>query len=250
LDCIEKLVRALDQNPECGVAHCCLDFIDEKGGKVSGEHRWDNWFTTRFFGDWNRKYHVRPRGHDTVVALGLRSVYYSVTQILIRRSLFDEVGLFERKWGSFGDLEWQMRAALATKTVHVPEYLATWRIHVQQASQAEHHFKAVRAGWFLEMANSVIQFSRAKNLPFQGGLPGRLRFFYGEECISARLAVEIKYFRKFRVLMAAFRFDPGLLVPFFKSRFRTRILGRKVDREAEVRKELSHAGLDSLLTAK
>jgi glycosyltransferase involved in cell wall biosynthesis len=148
-DFLEKMVAALDKNPGCGVAHCCLDFIDEHGVKISSGRCWDNWVTTRFFGDWIKKYHVRPRGHDAVVALALKSVYFSVAQILVRRDLFDLIGMYESRWGSFGDFEWQMRAALATKTVHVPEYLATWRIHPQQASQAEQYLKAIREGWFL-----------------------------------------------------------------------------------------------------
>jgi glycosyltransferase involved in cell wall biosynthesis len=73
-DFLEKMVAALDKNPGCGVAHCYLDFFDEHGVKISSGHCRDNWFTTRFFGDWNKKYHVRPRGHDAVVALALKAV--------------------------------------------------------------------------------------------------------------------------------------------------------------------------------
>ena len=111
------------------------DFIDDHAVKISsgrcwdkitGGRGWDDWVTTRFFGDWIKKYHVRPRGHDAVVALALKTVYLSVTQILVRRDLFELTGMFESRWGSFSDFEWQMRAALATNTVHVPEYLATW----------------------------------------------------------------------------------------------------------------------------
>src|SRR4029077_585677 len=70
-DFLEKMVAALDNNPGCGLAHCCLDFIDEQGMKISSGHcwdkitggrGWDDWVTTRFFGDWIKKYHVRPRG--------------------------------------------------------------------------------------------------------------------------------------------------------------------------------------------
>lgn len=73
-DFLEKMVAALDKNPGCGVAYCRLDFLDEHGVKISSGHCWDNWFTTRFFGDWNKKYRVRPRRHDAVVALALKTV--------------------------------------------------------------------------------------------------------------------------------------------------------------------------------
>jgi len=96
-DCLEKLVAALDQHPDCGIAHCCLTFIDEKSRPMVTGYCWDNWPTTLFLGEWNKKRHVRPQGHDAVMALGLKTAYYSITQILIRRSLFDEAGLFEKR---------------------------------------------------------------------------------------------------------------------------------------------------------
>jgi glycosyltransferase involved in cell wall biosynthesis len=249
-DCLEKMVAALEANPDCGLAHCCLDFIDERGAKLSSGHCWGNWFTTRFIGDWNKKYHVRPRGHDAVVALALRTVYYSVTQILVCRNLFDQVGLYESRWGSFGDLEWQMRAALATKTVHVPEYLATWRIHPQQASQRERYLKAIRDGWFFDIATSVINFSRARNLPVRGGLPRRLRRFYWDESMTAQLAAEKNLLGKFSVLFKSLRSDPVLVGAFLQTYFRNRFLHKATETENEVRKELSLLGLDTLAPAK
>src|SRR6266480_1946066 len=249
-DFLEKMVAALDKNPGCGVAHCCLDFIDEHGVKISSGNCWDNWFTTRFFGDWNKKYHVRPRGHDAVVALALKTVYLSVTQILVRRDLFDLTGMYESRWGSFGDFEWQMRAALATKTVHVPEYLATWRIRPQQASQAEQYFKAIREGCFFDMATSAIDFSRAHDLPVRGGLRVRLRRFNWNESMFARLAAEKNRLGKFNVLCKSLRQDPMLLGSFLQTYFRNRFLHEAPEIENEVRKELSRLGLDTLSPAK
>ncbi len=246
-DCLEKLVAALDQHPDCGVAHCCLTFIDEKSVQVLAYHRWENWSTTLFMGEWNKKYHVRPQGHDTVMALGLKTAYYSITQVLVRRSLFDQVGLFEKQWGPFGDLEWQLRAALATKTVHIPEYLATWRIHPQQASQADRYKKALREGCFLKMADATIEFSRARNLPFPEGLPRCLRRFFWDEHISALLGAEKNYSGKFRVLFKSFWRDPKFILPFFQSRFRKYITRQKPDDEAQVRAELNRLGLGALL---
>jgi hypothetical protein len=244
------MVAALDKNPGCGVAHCCLDFIDEHGVKISSGLCWDNWFTTRFFGDWNKKNHVRPRGHDAVVALALKTVYFSVTQILVRRDLFDLTGMYESRWGSFGDYEWQMRAALATKTVHVPEYLATWRIHPQQASQAEQYFKAIREGWVFDMATSAINFSCAHDLPVRGGLPGRLRRFSWNESMFARLAAEKNRLGKFNILCKSLRQCPMLLGSFLQAYFRDRFLHQAREIENEVRKELRRLGLDTLSPAK
>lgn len=250
LDFLEKMVMALEKNPDCGIAHCCLYFIDEHSNKIFSGHCWDNWYTTRFFGDWNKKYHVRSRGHDTIVALALKTVYYSITQILLRRRLFDAVGMFEGKWGSFGDLEWQMRATLATKTVHVPEYLATWRIHPQQASQIEHYFKAIRDGWFCEIAETVITFSRKHNLPMQGGLPGRLKRFYWMESIDARMAAEKTFYHKLIVVLKSLWSNPKMIKLFLKTRLRSRFLGRRPDIDGELRGELSRLNVNDLVAAK
>jgi GT2 family glycosyltransferase len=257
-DFLEKMVAALDKNPGCGLAHCCLNFVDEHGVKISSGHSsdkitggrsWDDWVTTRFFGDWIKKYHMRPRGHDAVVALALKTVYLSVTQLLVRRDLFELTGMFESRWGSFGDFEWQMRAALATKTVHVPEYLATWRFHPRQASQLEHYLKAIRDGWFFDMATSAINFSRAHDLPVRGGLPGRLRRFNWNEMMFARLAAEKSRLRKFNVFCKSSRHGPMLLGAFLHAYFRDRFLHQTPEIEGEVRKELSRLGLDVLSPA-
>lgn len=250
-DCLEKLVAALDQHPDCGLAHCCLTFIDEQSRPMLTGQCWDNWHTTRFMGEWNTKPHVRPQGHDTVMALGLRTAYYSITQILVRRSLFDKVGMFETRWGPNGDLEWQMRAALATKTVHVPEYLATWRIHPKQATQQDRYLKAVREGCFVRMADSVIRFSRKHNLPFPGGLPRRLQRFYWDEYLSHNHLRDYQssFTRRMRTLIHFLAHDPALIRPYLQGRWRKRDGNRAPDLEFEVREELHLLKLDTVFPA-
>jgi glycosyltransferase involved in cell wall biosynthesis len=249
-DCLEKMVAALDQHPDCGLAHCCLTFIDDKSRPILTGQTWQTWSTTLFFGEWNKKHHLRPQGHDTVMALGLKTAYYSITQILVRRSLFAEVGLFEKQWGPFGDLEWQMRATLITKTVHIPEFLATWRIHPQQASQLDRYLKAVREGCYAKMADAIIEFSRAHDLPFPGGLPRRLGRFYWDEYISAQLGCEKSYLGKLRILFKLLWRNPASILPFCQSRFRKRILRKESDLNAQLKKELHCLGLDTLTLVK
>ena len=55
-------------------------------------------------------------------------------QLLIRKKLFDKIGLFLTDQGSIADFEWGMRASLAANIFHVPEHLASWRIHPLQAT--------------------------------------------------------------------------------------------------------------------
>lgn len=186
--CLSELARALELHPDCGIAHCSLTFINELDQPIRGEGDWENWSTTRYYGKVLAQPHVRARAHDTVVALMLgSSVYYSITQLLLRRSLFQETGMFREDLSSFADLDWQMRASLMTKTIHLPEYLATWRRHPQQASQIDTHRRGVAKGIFVEIAEAAIKFSKTVASPEGNGLPHRLSCYFRKERANLRL---------------------------------------------------------------
>jgi glycosyltransferase involved in cell wall biosynthesis len=133
-DCLEKLVAALETHPECGLAHCSLRTIDEKGREIL-EWWWSrNSAFGRSSGEFVNRPHIRRAPFDGLLHLLGETVYISITQLLIRRSLFDRIGLFESRWGSVGDFNWNMRAALVANTVHVPDTWGGWRIHSSQAT--------------------------------------------------------------------------------------------------------------------
>ena len=132
-DCLEKLVAALEAHPSCGLAHCALRKIDEHGACIS--HWWSKHsLFAQSSGPLLHQTHVRRAPFDGLLHLLGWSVYISITQLLIRRSLFDRIGVFEPQWGSVGDFNWNMRAGLVTDTVHVPDTWGGWRTHVGQAT--------------------------------------------------------------------------------------------------------------------
>lgn len=135
-DCLEKLVGALDEHPECDIAHCPLRPIDEHGNEVTAIS--EAWRQQSMFalgsGALLHVRHVRRAPFDGLLHLLGGSVYISITQLLIRRSLFDRVGYFQRRWGSVGDFNWSMRAGLAADVVHVPDTWGGWRVHASQAT--------------------------------------------------------------------------------------------------------------------
>jgi hypothetical protein len=135
-DCIEKLVAALDANPDCDLAHCPLRAIDENGEDVAEMRKW--WSEASVFvqssGPLLNSLHVRRAPFDGLLHLLGGSVYVSITQLLIRRALFDRIGGFESRWGSVGDFNWSMRAGLVANTVHVPGTWGGWRVHQSQAT--------------------------------------------------------------------------------------------------------------------
>lgn len=132
-DCLERMVVTLKANPDCDLCHCCLTIIDEEGKAL--ESAWEGLPSSQFFGAYLSKMHVRIAPHDAILYCCLNTVYSSLTQLLIRRSIFSRVGLFRSDFGSQGDLEWGIRATLQCNTVHIPLPLATWRRHPNQASQ-------------------------------------------------------------------------------------------------------------------
>src|SRR5262245_24802828 len=135
-DCLEKMVAALDAHPECALAHCPLRVIDEHGRDIPRlQEAWADWsYFARSSGQLRDRPHVRLAPFDGLLHLGGETVYRSITQLLVRRSLFESIGMFESTWGSVGDFDWEMRAGLVASTVHVPDTWGGWRIHESQAT--------------------------------------------------------------------------------------------------------------------
>jgi len=132
-DCLEKLVTALEEHRECDIAHCNLRVINDLGRECDY-----GWSTISLFalssGPLINVSHLRLAPFDALLLMSGRTVYWSITQLLIRRDLFDKIGFFESRWGSVGDANWQMRACLVANTVHVADTWAGWRVHPAQAT--------------------------------------------------------------------------------------------------------------------
>jgi glycosyltransferase involved in cell wall biosynthesis len=135
-DCLEKLVAALERNGDCGLAHCPLVHIDETGRPLPNQWWPEKTVFGRSAGELVNQPHVRRAPYDGLLPLTGELAYFSFTQLLIRRSLFAQVGPLESRWGSAGDFNWYMRAGLVSSTVHVPDTWATLRVHPKSATSA------------------------------------------------------------------------------------------------------------------
>lgn len=133
-DCLYSMVMALESHPGCGLAHCKLRRINPDGSDES-PNWWDTHSTfARSSGPLLNQDHMRLAPHDGLLHMLGHIVYVSLTQLLIRKSLFDQIGYFKSDWGSVGDFNWDMRASLTTNTVHVASTWASWRLHPGQAT--------------------------------------------------------------------------------------------------------------------
>jgi glycosyltransferase involved in cell wall biosynthesis len=133
-DCLEKMVAALETHRECDLAHCPLVIIDEKGKPLD-----DPWWPRltlfgRTAGPLVSRPHIRRAPFDGLLPLTGEFVYFSITHLLMRRSLFERTGEFLSRWGSVGDFNWYMKAGLCASTVHVPDTWASLRMHAKQAT--------------------------------------------------------------------------------------------------------------------
>ncbi len=135
-DFLRRMIGALDRRPDCAIAHCPLRCIDEQGLPQPGDW-WRNYSVfARSSGILLDREHVRLAPFDGLLHLLGDTVYTSLTQLLVRRSLFWQVGGFETRWGSVGDFNWTMRATLRANTVHVPDTWGGWRVYGEQATAA------------------------------------------------------------------------------------------------------------------
>ncbi len=141
-ECLMKMVKAMEKYPNCDICHCCLRVIGPHGEEF--ENWWSNLPPQRFYGELVSTPHIRKAPLDGFLHTCLNTVYHSLTQLLIRRSVFQKNGMFQTHWGPRSDFEWEMRASLVFDVIHLPEYLASWRVHPSQATASKMSLEVYR----------------------------------------------------------------------------------------------------------
>jgi len=136
-DFLEKMVPALDANRDCELAHSPVLVVDENGCEISDRVWPDNTMFAEGAPELVKVPHIRRAPYCGLLQLAGRQTVLSITQLLIRRSLFLRVGSFPNRWGSVSDLNWEMKAFLVANTVHVPDTWATWRSHSKQLTASQ-----------------------------------------------------------------------------------------------------------------
>lgn len=142
-----EMIAALERQPDAGVAVCDCLFINQEGSELEptdmtsrlSNRQINNLLrsgTVRTSGSSARQRTVnyRPPPHDCLLHFTGRSVYFSLTQLLVRTASAKLAGYFETNVGSSGDFRWLVRLTSATGSVHLPKRLATWRFHGDQIS--------------------------------------------------------------------------------------------------------------------
>lgn len=131
-ECLQKLVTALRAHQGCGFAQCQVYDIDSRGEKLETGRA--SVAQNAYFGDLAHQAHIRYAPHDALLhALG-GTVYFSISQLLVRRSVARKIGSFGTDWGTIADFEWGLRLSMAHDVVYLAEPLVAFRWHAAQAS--------------------------------------------------------------------------------------------------------------------
>ena len=144
---LTEMVKACAQYPKAGIAVCDLLFIDRNGDKLLPADlighltalATENLLSldtvrTSVPGEICRHLNYRPVPHDCLLHFAGRSVYCSLTQLVVRISSIKAVAPFETKIGSIADYDWLLRLTACAGSVHLPRKLAMWRYHGNQLS--------------------------------------------------------------------------------------------------------------------
>ncbi|HUD47512.1 MAG TPA: glycosyltransferase [Candidatus Baltobacteraceae bacterium] len=158
-DCLSRMISALEEHPQCGLCQCALEIIDENGVPLPAAEQWNHYPLGNYDQNLVSRKNRRLAPHDGLVHPALFTIYTSITQLLIRRTVFDRIGLFDGRWGSISDFEWEMRAGLVENCIYIPEKLATWRLRPNQATQDVHTPKSRLK--MIEMTGTAFARARA-----------------------------------------------------------------------------------------
>jgi len=188
-DFLEKTVDALDAHPDCELAHCPLVVVDESGEKLA-DSPWPE--LTNFFLEGAPEFanirHVRRCPYDGLLQSMGRHTVLSITQLLIRRSIFARVGQFPNRWGSISDFNWEMKAGLVANTIHVPDTWATWRYYPGSLTTAQNF-------WSIEYPRKIDEMIRDALSSCQSYLPPAVKGALIEELVED--ASELRAYYRF-----------------------------------------------------
>ena len=143
-DFLATLLEAFTICPEAGIAACDVSLINRDGKQLTREDM-ASYLPAESVDDMLaldvvRSYPIthnpnyRPPPHDCLLHFSAKSVYFSLTQLLIRTSLAQSAEPFDTTVGSVADLGWLIRLTNLAGTVHVPRKLTMWRFHGNQLS--------------------------------------------------------------------------------------------------------------------
>lgn len=238
-NCLETMVTALAAQPDCDVCHTCLQIIDAHGQPIDN---WRQFESVQFYGALIDQPHIRRAPLDGLLHCALYMMCCSLTQLLIRRAVFEKVGLFPTNRGSIGDFEWGMRVGVTCNILHLPVTLATWRRHPKQATNAEF---LKTSGYYAQLCDMMLAalpaLQTAQPDVFRKIRASRLLYPYRQKQCILGMGEQHGWPRKLRFLLQIMRQSPRHAAEFLAQRALKRLA--YIDRIAYIQQELHRIGL-------
>lgn len=245
-ECLATMMQGFKDYPEAGICSSNLLIIDEVGEPLT--HLWRQLPASVFYENIIDILHLRLAPYNGLLHCGFGQVHTSLTELLIRREVFDKVGLFSSRWGSKGDFEWVMRANLAYNTLHLPKTLATWRIHQYQATNHQAHLHCSHYLDLIEMVQYALPIL-AEYHPqvYQRLNLNRILFCYTRTFFHFFRKNKDSFSEKLQYLIRFFKIiPPSMMIEFF----RIYALIKNVNDLTYIRNELELLGLKDYLQIK
>jgi glycosyltransferase involved in cell wall biosynthesis len=141
---LAAMLELFVQCPEAGIAACDVQLINRDGLELTRSDMAE-YLPAESIADvlaldkvrsypLKRELNYRPPPHDCLLHFSAKSVYFSLTQLLIRTAVARSIEPFDTAVGSIADLGWLVRLTNLAGTVHAPQKLAIWRFRGNQLS--------------------------------------------------------------------------------------------------------------------
>lgn len=128
-DCLSVAVDYLERYPAADWVHFTIEWIDQFGHVIPGA--WRGLLPNQYYGNWLDCLHWRDGNAERDRMLFLGTVYFSVTELIMRKNSCPP---FPREYGVAGDFVWALRHLPGKRVLHLPDSLATWRRRPGQAT--------------------------------------------------------------------------------------------------------------------
>ncbi len=164
---LEVLVNSGELVPEAGLAFCDYAEIDSASLVLKCDSPSNRQI---FMNQWaGQAVELSPLFAFTA-SCHFAPLWCTMSAVVFRRSILDDIGLFPQDHGSCGDVFWALSASAVAPIVYHGECLATWRQHPDQATRKQAEYilqfqiaEALRAAFNQHAAKVYFQWSTWKH---------------------------------------------------------------------------------------
>jgi glycosyltransferase involved in cell wall biosynthesis len=132
---ISKTTQALDKYTDINACHFKFEYIDAQASIIRTYEDVIQAEMPIYLSSSNYA-HRRSALFEFMMHFVYRTIYRTITSLVLRKKTIAEVGRFSSRFGSAGDYDWTMRLALSTDVLFLPETLTAWRKYEGQATQS------------------------------------------------------------------------------------------------------------------